>query len=90
MRLLGRRTELENEVMKIYTGTEYSPEKRRDIKKKNSFAPFESNLKPKKSTSGKRHPDEAHSPEEEATLSDSKNSAIFRHDFWQLFHIFET
>ena len=52
MRLLEKRTEVENEVMNMYT----------DL---HTFAPLESNWKTMKSASGKRPPDEAHGPGDE-------------------------
>ena len=49
-------TEIENEIMKMYTNTLMR-----------TITPFESNLKTMKSASGKGHPGEKHSPGEETS-----------------------
>ena len=67
MRLLEKRTEVENEILKIYN-TE---------KTEHTFAPWDSNLKTKKSASGKRPPDEAHGPGDE-TIRPQRSSEAER------------
>ena len=61
---LGEKNRIENEIMKMYTN------------KKHTFAPWDSNLKTKKSASGMRPPDEAPGSGDE-TIRPQRSSSNF-------------